>query len=59
VEYLVQRMQGDAWADFWQARGLVLRRFEEVGLAESSTDYEVWNVCQAEQLIWYSQLCNR
>jgi hypothetical protein len=38
---------------------LVLRRFEEVGLAESSTDYEVWNVCQAEQLIWYSQLCNR
>ena len=32
VEYLVQRMQADAWADFWQALGLVLRRFEDVGL---------------------------
>jgi len=28
VEYLVQRMQADAWAEFWQALGLVLRRFE-------------------------------
>ena len=51
VEYLVQRMQADAWADFWQALGLVLRRFEDVGLSASSTDLEVWNVCQAEQLI--------
>ena len=51
VEYLVQRMQADAWADFWQALGLVLRRFEDVGLSASATDLEVWNVCQAEQLI--------
>jgi hypothetical protein len=51
VEYLVQRMQADDWADFWQALGLVLHRFEEVGLTASSTDLEVWNVCQAEQLI--------
>ena len=51
VGYLVQRMQSQPWADFWQALGLVLRRFEDVGLSESSTDYEVWNVCQAEQLI--------
>ncbi len=51
VAYLVQRMQADAWADFWQALGLVLRHFEEVGLSESSTDYQVWNVCQTEQLI--------
>ena len=33
VEYLVQRMQADAWADFWQELGLVLRRFEDVGLS--------------------------
>jgi hypothetical protein len=26
-------------------------RFEDVGLSASSTDLEVWNVCQAEQLI--------
>ena len=51
VEYLVQRMQSDPWADCWQALGLVLRRFEEIGLSGDSTDLEVWNVCQAEQLI--------
>src|SRR5205823_8471010 len=51
VEYLVQRMQAEAWTEFWQALGLVLYRFEDVGLSGSSTDLEVWNVCQAEQLI--------
>jgi hypothetical protein len=33
VEYLAQRMQADAWADFWQALGVVLHRFEDVGLS--------------------------
>ncbi len=51
VEYLVQRMKTDAWADFWQALDLVLYGFEEVGLSMSATDPEVWKVCQAEQLI--------
>ena len=51
VEYLARRMQAETWADFWQALALVLRRFEDVGLSESSSDLEVWNVCQAEQLI--------
>jgi hypothetical protein len=51
VRYLVQRMQADEWADFWQALGLVLRRFEDIGLSSESTDLEVWNVCQAEELI--------
>ena len=51
VEYLVQRMQAGAWAEFWQALGLVLRRFEDVGLPASATDLEIWNVCQAEHLI--------
>lgn len=51
VEYLVRRMRAEAWVDFWRALGLVLRRFEDVGLSESSSDLEVWNVCQAEQLI--------
>jgi hypothetical protein len=51
VEYLVRRMQADFWADFWRALGLVLYRFEDVGLSVSSTDLEVWSVCQAEQLI--------
>ncbi len=51
VEYLVQRMQAETWAEFWQALGLELRRFEDVGLSASSTDLEVWSVCQSEQLI--------
>ena len=51
VDYLVQRMHAEAWAEFWQALGLVLRRFEDVGLSASATDLEVWNVCQAEHLI--------
>jgi hypothetical protein len=51
VEYLVQRMQADPWAEFWQGLGLVLHRFRDVGLSTSSTDLEVWNVCQTEQLI--------
>ena len=51
VEYLVQRMQAEAWAEFWQALGLAVLRFEDVGLSASATDLEVWNVCQAEQLI--------
>jgi hypothetical protein len=51
VEYLLQRMQADAWAEFWQTLGLVLYRFDDVGLSASATDLEVWNVCQAEHLI--------
>jgi hypothetical protein len=51
VEYLARRMQMEAWADFWRALGLALLHFEDVGLSASSTDLEVWNVCQAEQLI--------
>jgi len=51
VEYLVRHMQVGPWAEFWQALGSELRRFEDVGLSESSSDLEVWSVCQAEQLI--------
>ena len=32
VDYLVQRMQVPPWADFWQALGLVQKRFADVGL---------------------------
>jgi hypothetical protein len=47
----VQRLQSEAWAEFRQAVGLGLLRFEDVGLSASATDLEVWNVCQAEHLI--------
>ncbi len=51
VAYLAQRMQAGAWADFWQELELVLYSFEDLGLAASSTDAAIWNVCQREELI--------
>ena len=49
--YLVHIMQSEAWADFWQALGLVLHQFGDVGLTGEATDLEIWQRCQAEQLI--------
>jgi hypothetical protein len=43
VEYLVQEMQADVWSDFWEALGLALHRFEDVGLSTSSNDLGVAN----------------
>jgi hypothetical protein len=51
VEYLVQQMQAESWADFWKALGLVHKRFAEVGLAPTSSDLQIWRTCQAQQLI--------
>jgi hypothetical protein len=51
VEALVRRMRADDWTAFWQALGLVLYRFDEIGLSPSASDLEVWNVCQTKQLI--------
>jgi hypothetical protein len=51
VEHLVERMQSADWADLWHGLGLVLRRFEDIGLSASSSDHEVWNACQAEESI--------
>ena len=47
VEALVQQMQAGPWAEFWAALGLVLKRFDEVGLSSTSTDFEIWRTCQA------------
>jgi hypothetical protein len=51
VHYLAQLMQAGPWAEFWQALGLILRRFEDVGLAATASDLDVWQRCQAEGLI--------
>jgi hypothetical protein len=44
-------MQAEPWLDFWNELGLALRRFEDVGLAPNASDVEVWQRCQAHQLI--------
>lgn len=51
IEYLARLMQTGSWAVFWQDLGLVLRHFADVGLSLSSTDLEIWQRCQAEQLL--------
>jgi hypothetical protein len=51
VQALVHRMQAEPWAEFWTELGLVLKRFEDVGLSSSSPDSEIWHTCQAEQLV--------
>jgi hypothetical protein len=44
-------MQGESWAEFWKELGLVFRRFDDVGLPPTATDLELWQRCQAEELI--------
>jgi hypothetical protein len=51
VAYLIQLMQSEPWHDFWQELGLRLYDFADVGLAETATDFEVWQRCQADGLI--------
>lgn len=48
---LIGAMQREPWTEFWNYLGLVLYRFEDVGLTPASTDLEIWLRCQAEQLI--------
>jgi hypothetical protein len=50
VEYLIQQMQMDYWVDLWNALGLVLRHFEEVGLTAYASDLLIWQTCQAQHL---------
>jgi hypothetical protein len=51
VEYLVRLMQAESWVGLWQALGLVFRHFADVGLSLSSSDLEIWQLCQAQQLL--------
>jgi len=51
VEDLVREMQAEPWAEFWNELGLVLFHFEDVRLTPTSTDLEIWQRCQAEDLI--------
>jgi hypothetical protein len=51
VQHLVQLMQAEPWAEFWQELSLVLRHFQDVGLTPTSSDLEIWHRCQAENLV--------
>ncbi len=51
VEALVREMQSEYWAELWNYLRLTLHHFDDVGLTPTSTDLEIWQRCQAEQLI--------
>lgn len=51
VSYLVQLMQADPRGELWRELGIAFFRFSEVGLSEKSSDVEIWQRCQADQLI--------
>lgn len=59
VENLAWRMRRPPWAEFWLALELRLYHFEDVGFARHSTDLEIWNVCQAKELILITDNRNR
>jgi hypothetical protein len=51
VAHLVQLMQSEPWDEFWTELGLVLRTFQDIGLAPNASDVEIWHRCQADELI--------
>lgn len=51
VADLARAMQGASWGEFWKDLELAHFAFEEVNLTPTSTDEEIWQKCQEEQLI--------
>jgi hypothetical protein len=51
VAWLAQLMQSEPWTEFWQHLGLALYQFEDVGLAGTAKDTEIWQRCQELELI--------
>jgi len=59
VEYLVHLMQAKSWFEIWKALGFALFHFDDIGLAASSTDAEIWHACQAKELLLITDNRNR
>ncbi|MBI3821694.1 MAG: ACP S-malonyltransferase [Planctomycetes bacterium] len=51
VEYLVALMNAEPWREFWLDLRLTLYHFEDFGLNPTATDQEIWERCQAEQVV--------
>ena len=59
VDALVREMQVEPWADLWKGLGLHLFHFEDIGLNPTSTDLEIWQRCQAEELVFITNNRNQ
>jgi hypothetical protein len=51
VDYLVALMQAEPWREFWDDLALALFHFEDFGLSATATDQEIWELCQAEEVV--------
>lgn len=51
VAALIAAMQREPWTEFWNHLGISLYRFEDIGLTPDATDLEIWQRCQAEELL--------
>jgi hypothetical protein len=51
VEYLVARMQGESWREFWEVLELRCMNFADVGLDPADSDAVVWHRCQEQQIL--------
>ena len=59
VDRLVRQMQAEPWAEFWNDLRLIHYHFEDVGLAATSTDLEIWQTCQVKELIFITNNRNQ
>jgi hypothetical protein len=50
VQRLTSQMQTAAWRDLWDHLDIRAFRFADVGLAPDSSDWQVWQLCQQQQL---------
>lgn len=51
VRRLVQFLEGPEWREFWEALGLSLLTFADLGLSEKSPDSLIWRTCQERGVI--------
>lgn len=51
VDLLVTIMQAEPWKLFWDDLQLQYLHFSDVGLAQTSADSQVWDLCQQQELV--------
>jgi predicted nuclease of predicted toxin-antitoxin system len=59
VASLVRQMQTPEWIDLWISLNIEFKQFSDVGLSADSADLEIWQTCQAEELVLVTDNRNR
>ena len=50
-DFLVAQARAEPWSEFWNELRLILLHFEDVGLLNTASDYDIWHLGQKEQLV--------